>query len=724
MRKLCKRCGTRAVTGKSGAAKYCDLCRGLDPHRNNHRRKTEIIVHVDLESDGNGTILTASYGREDGSSGSLITSDPVAILMWYLDNLVQPWHGQKQVIQAFHFDHDTALLAKFTDTAVNMLIDVKATARHRDVICKTSECPGHCGKFHRYDRETITHVVTMGGETDVLAVEAKSRLGIAATPKRRLYIEHRPGFWNGDDRGYSFTGRRTLDIHDVGTAFVGGLEKVISDWRPELSDEEREIISWGKAHRSTNLAHEDMSMVARYSEAECVAASRCSRLLINTVHDASGIVIEPHRLFGSGSIAGSAFHYYGVPSLKETQTSEYDWLPQLTYFGGLIETPVVGLVLGELDEEDINSAYPSAMVYLPCMREGHGSWIHRKRGLAPELFGHDTVGHIQVSWHVDTPSTPPFSVRTKEGLVRQPLSGYKIWTTIPEYLAAVKQFPNDITAHEAVWWVENCDCGNPLEWLRDLYNKRLELKGQMKHVEKGSEDWWALHCRQNAIKLVINSCYGKLAQQRPHLGKYANLHYASYITGRTRAMVRSKTWDREACGGTTVYQHTDSVLSVDGGATDEGKALGAWGLEDKHTTNALIIQPGLMTGLGGGKTASRGVNENKFIEAATAWAETEDLTQPPAKWSRIQVPGTRMISRRNAIARGHPEQAGCFVDYPMEIGVSMGKRDVDAAVPMKNQPKAWMLPPVLRVPDPATIEDIKQYKTSLDRRIESGEFDE
>ena len=85
MRKLCKRCGTRAVTGKSGAAKYCDLCRGLDPHRNNHRRKTEIIVHVDLESDGNGTILTASYGREDGSSGSLITSDPVAILMWYLD---------------------------------------------------------------------------------------------------------------------------------------------------------------------------------------------------------------------------------------------------------------------------------------------------------------------------------------------------------------------------------------------------------------------------------------------------------------------------------------------------------------------------------------------------------------------------------------------------------------------------------------------------------------
>ena len=65
-----------------------------------------------------------------------------------------------------------------------------------------------------------------------------------------------------------------------------------------------------------------------------------------------------------------------------------------------------------------------------------------------------------------------------------------------------------------------------------------------------SAQWWEASCRERAIKLIINSIYGKLAQMRYGVGPYTNLHYASYITGATRGQVRTRTWQTEAAGGT------------------------------------------------------------------------------------------------------------------------------------------------------------------------------
>jgi hypothetical protein len=67
-----------------------------------------------------------------------------------------------------------------------------------------------------------------------------------------------------------------------------------------------------------------------------------------------------------------------------------------------------------------------------------------------------------------------------------------------------------------------CDCPKPLRSLADLYQKRLEVG---KDTPSGI-----------ALKLMYNSCYGKMAQSvgQP---KYANAVYASLITAGCRCMI-------------------------------------------------------------------------------------------------------------------------------------------------------------------------------------------
>ena len=345
-------------------------------------------------------------------------------------------------------------------------------------------------------------------------------------------------------------------------------------------------------------------------------------------------------------------------------------------------------------------------------------------------------------------------VRDKYSLVYQPLTGENIWVTIPEFLAGINRFNCNVTykqikesdidtsnvivtgndyshhaikANKIVHWIKDCKCAPPLAFLQDLYNKRLLIKQSMKSLEDGSPEWYELNCRQNAIKLVINSCYGKLAQRRPTLGKYTNLHLASMITGATRAKVRERTWYQEDNNGIVVYQHTDSVLSIGGKPQHQGTGLGLWGLEDKLTINPVILQPGLMHGLNGGKTASRGVGKTDFYTAVAKWSETTDFTMPPVRWPILTVPTRRMISRRMAISRNKPELAGVFEDSTMEISIGQTmKRQIENAyrIAVKTQPGMWTVPPIIRVADPATLKDVEDQQLELMQQELTGDFDD
>jgi hypothetical protein len=759
--KTCQRCKNQPVTGGNKAS-LCNECRIADKNRNHARDHKTMIVHVDTEGDGKGNILCGSFGREDGTSDTLFTRDGAEILNWWIDNITGAWNGYRQIVASFHFNYDAAVLSKWTDDKLDsMELIHKAQTRNVNLLCRAKRpdhdarrcvCKGN--KIWYRDTSVIRDVITSGGEGDLIAWDSETKLAIAATPKRRFYAEHRP-------YGDRYDGYRPLDIHDHGSAFVGGLEKVISDWRPALEDNQHAAITWGKQARKDNLFNEAATMVAAYSEAECVAAARCSRALLNTIGEAAGIIIHPSKLFGSGSLASAAFDHHKVPTLDDSQESVHDWIASMTYFGGLIETPVVGLVNGNVDEEDLNSAYPSVMIHLPCMRKDHGHWeTTTPPGKTPSDFtrlSNYTVGHVNVSWEIPPKiagSTPPFMVRDKYGLVYQPLTGENVWVTVPEFLAGIKRFNKSITfkqikdagvdtsnviatdngyfhhaikVNKLVYWVKECECPPPLAFLQKLYDKRLVIKQKMKFLEKGSIEWHELNCHQNAIKLVINSGYGKTGQRRPTLGKYTNLHLAAMITGNTRAKVRERTWYQEDHGGTVIYQHTDSVLSIGGKPKHQGDGLGLWGLEDKLTINPVILQPGLMHGLLGGKTASRGVGKTDFYQAVSEWCKTTDFTKSPIEWPVLTVPTQRMISRRMAISRGKPQLAGIFESGEMEINIGHTlKRQIEYAYQSlkKTQPGMWTVPPIIYVDNSATLQDIGDQQDELLRQELAGDFDD
>lgn len=728
-------CG-RPLIGRQ--LKLCTLCKNADKHRNGSRARKVPQMFVSVDGEGRADeygimhMVSISYGREDGTSASL--SAPTGrltgqeVVRWLIDELHPRYVNEdgdefKQVPVAFHFMWDTSVIAKDFDT--DLMLVHKSTGKESGLLCNSNHLDGddECKKFHRFDQELCQLVITEGGEGDLLAFDAESELAVASSPKRRFYAEHRP---NGD----YFDGVRRLDVHDTGSAFVGGLLRVLEVWQPELTDSQSRAIEWGKVARKDGFLGGTIAQIEEYSEAECVGHARVCRLLLNAVIESAGVIMQPRDLYGSGSVAGTAFKFHGVPTREQTEFTHdlaagiaIDDIARMTYFGGLIETPVLGQIADVVDEADLNSAYPAQAIRLPCMRTDHGHWAS-KRGRAVSEAPDGAVGHVLCTWVTEAVSTGPFVVRTWDGRVKQPLSAQRVWVTLPEYQAAVGQFGDAIVAHHAVWWVQECECVEPFAWIADLYAERLKIKNAMALVEVGSPEWQAMKCREEAIKLIINSCYGKMAQQRPDLGKYTNLHFASFITGATRAEVRKESWARENQGGTVVYTHTDSVLSIGGDPVDGGKVLGAWGLE-KQSHGLVIVQPGLAVSLDGGKGASRGCSLAEFEKATREWVVTADLTQPPNTWPALVIQRQMMLSRRLALARNKPHLAGSFVDMPLKATFNSTKRDVINARPMPGNPNAWIIPPCPIVDDEeaASLGDLKDYQSQLTKRIKAGEFD-
>jgi hypothetical protein len=753
--RLCVICGSRPVYRYN--AKQCQLCKHSDRNRNRNRRLKTPEMFVSCDGEGvqkarTMAFVSFSYGREDGTATSFkkYGATGFEVAQWFfdegLDGVYTDADGQqwKQALVGFHMGWDTGLIVKsFVEDLDNCLLILKATARKeaRGQLCWTEhDNIIECTKMHRNDRETKLKWVSEA-ENDFILLHKPTGLALGFSKKRRLYLELRPAALKGQfDR---MEGNRRIDIHDTGSAFVGGLEMALDTWKPQINTDQRDIIAWGKQHRKDgSFVQTNLSKVAAYSEAECVSHARMCRQLLDALHHGLGLVMTPSALFGSGSVAAAALKFHGMPTSDQIHTDtrflrgggidepiRIDDVAFKVYFGGEIQAPVIGLIKGEIDTVDINSAYPDKIRKLPCMRINHGHW---DKVVDECEIQADDLGYVWATWAVDTSTVAPFPFRLRDGGVRTPLVGSH-WVSIPEYVAAREQFPGDTYFTRGVRWVQDCGCEPPFQWIADYYTARQDIKAQMSDMEAlgltGSDEYSTLDGQQLAIKLVINSIYGKLAQTRPKLGQFTNLHAAAWITGMTRAQLRRKAWEREAEGGIIVAMHTDSIISQGGNPTDEGPALGDWGLE-KAQVDMIAVQPGLryatVPAKNKTKTASRGCGADEFKIAATDWVEKVDLTRHPREWGCLDttedhmhspegcgalvIPRKMMITWGLARVRNKFEELSAFVDMPLNINFNSPKRDVDAARLMPGQTTAWMVPPPTATAAPATLAEIKAYR--------------
>lgn len=268
--------------------------------------------------------------------------------------------------------------------------------------------------------------------------------------------------------------------------------------------------------------------------------------------------------YGPGAIANYWFKHHRISPPKITDPTLVDVMER-GYYGGRFETFILGKV-ESVWECDINSAYPSIIADLPYL-DGWEKW-------SGGLFSRASTYSIwHVSWAIPRNSTiGPFPSRDRHGLISYPRTGIG-WYWKPEVEAALQVYgAKYVKIIEG--YVPSVIEGEPFAWVKDAYDRRLELKARNDPAHQ-------------AYKIGLNSLYGKTAQ-RVGTAKYFSLAWAGYITSATRAKllrtVIGRTENVVAFATDAVYFDTDPKIA-------NSKLLGEWSTAKWH--RGYFVQSGV-----------------------------------------------------------------------------------------------------------------------------------
>lgn len=460
-------------------------------------------------------------------------------------------------------------------------------------------------------------------------------------------------------------------INDVGPFFQCKFVEALEQWSIG-TPEELDIVRAGKALRGNFLVSE-LEEIERY----CVMEIRLLEQLMEKFREAcTDVGLRPAKWQGPGQLAKALMAKNGVPRSKDVPLlNDWGYEDLLTfgrnaYYGGRPELAAIGPVNRPVYQWDINSAYPAAMMDVPCLM--HGGWekeeyvngmpADRIRGDFALVYGTFTrKNNVLVSESTSKTRVPlwnglPF--RKKDGTICYPGSGTG-WYWDFEIRSAIHQ---TFTAYSA--WVYNrqCEC-RPLAWILGEYEKRLAL----------GKDGAGL-----TLKLAINSVYGICVQSigRP---EYANPIWGSFITAHCRTRIQefihsSPSCREGACGVDVLMVATDSVATWrDRTDLTESKELGGWSRE-VHPRGMFLVQPGLYYGSSGKRAKTRGVplavmeqKEDEFRTAFARMLKTKCLSD-----GDVRVPQRMFVGIRYAIHRRNNKLLGQWIDLGSESDLADG----------------------------------------------------
>lgn len=431
-----------------------------------------------------------------------------------------------------------------------------------------------------------------------------------------------------------------ITISDVGSFFQCGFVKALETWGVgSVSDRTR--IQAGKDRRgSEEITSEDLI----YNEMEVRYLSELMDRF-RAVTDEAGC--RPAQWEGPGYIASSLLRSHGVSKREDRPEVPADFLQGsiAAYYGGRFELFHFGEV-GKAYSYDINSAYPAAMLSMPCL--DHGRWVRSKRrplepGLGPWL-AHVTFSKAS-KYVCDLP------IRTPEHRIVWPRSGSG-WYWGSEIEAAERAGTHVKCDHVFRYECE-CEC-KPFGWVPDLYAERKRLGKAGKGL---------------VLKLGINSLYGKTAQSVGS-APYSSPVWAGMITAQTRATIID--------AYRLIPPDALTMIATDGIYTRApipglsiGGELGQW--EAGEVDDLLTVQPGCYFTEKTGKhdVRSRGVNRSTFGPHKERFrAEIRKSLRERGRHDlgAVEIPVQTFIGISLATHLGRPEIAGRWERVPRRIG--------------------------------------------------------
>lgn len=374
---------------------------------------------------------------------------------------------------------------------------------------------------------------------------------------------------------------QTLVINDVISFFQRPFIQACDEYLGEYKG--RDILVEMKARRG-DFTVAEMESVIDYNDLELELLVKLMdelRVRLNRVG------LRPRRWNSPGAIASALFLREKVKAHRnEHVPTPVAEAARYAYAGGRFEMLKYGAVKENVYEYDINSAYPRALLDVPSL--ANGQWWH-------ERADHDAkrVGIVRpyalyrVRYTGTNANIPgPVFVRGANGTISYPLTATNwIWTpeyeTLIEYCKQVEGASYEVLES---WSFVSATDHKPFAFIQALYDKRKALKaaGDGAHV---------------AIKLALNSIYGKLAQQvgwMPATSKhplrvptYHQLEWAGYVTSWCRANVlRAALTNIDA----VIAFETDALFTSAPLDILTGEGLGEW--EETQFTSLTYVQSG------------------------------------------------------------------------------------------------------------------------------------
>lgn len=443
-------------------------------------------------------------------------------------------------------------------------------------------------------------------------------------------------------------------INDVGSFFQCAFLKTIETWKV-CSEQEWQTIAVGKQARST-FDIKDVDDIAAYNHLE----TRLLEQVMDRFRDAcidAGYV--PAKWQGPGLLAEAMLKAHNVPTSRRVpilqDNADLVSFATSAYYGGRTEVSIVGDVQQPVYQYDINSAYPYAMQFVPCLL--HGEWT-RVSSLARRMDTPSGIVGEQYALVYGTftrkatcqPSYYGLPLRTKAGTIVFPEEG-KGWYWSFEVDSAIHQ---TFDVEEAWVYRRTCKC-QPLSFVRGVYETRRQIGKDGPGV---------------VLKLGMNSLYGKTVQS---IGspKYANPIWGSFITAFPRMMIQnfihsSPMCGRRKCGFDILMIATDSLATLSDRGHDyiESKELGGWSVE-LHPSGIFVVQPGVYFGSSGKPSKTRGVPrtfvehyEPVFRDAFSMMVETGEMQD-----GDVAVPQQLFVGIRYALHRRNQSLLGQWIQF-------------------------------------------------------------
>lgn len=365
-------------------------------------------------------------------------------------------------------------------------------------------------------------------------------------------------------------GKRTFHSTDVWAFFATSFEVALSKWGIEVPP----IITKGKEARQ-DFSIWPMKEIEEYNHAELILLAELAEKLRESVKPLNLKIQSWH---GPGALAGAFLSKNGAKRyLAKIEDDLYD-IASRAYFGGRIDAAGYGRIY-PVYHYDIVSAYPSAIRYLPDLTK-----LKWKCATGVPPSGSLYVGKI--SWEIPPTFWGPFPWRSKNGSIRYPRQGIG-WYWQSEIEAAIARFPDGNFTFEECWFTEDEITFPFKDVIEEAFRYRAELKAQGKpsHI---------------AVKLVLNSLYGKFAQTVGRAQYYSPI-WAGLITAHTRAKISEVLCEEVICTMTDSIWSRKPIISSpdsmsDGGLTNFGlgeqnSVLGSW--ESQDESELYLAEAGL-----------------------------------------------------------------------------------------------------------------------------------